>query len=202
MKRYASLAALTVAVLINLPNASAAIVLNDFDSFETSGAYDSPFFRETWEGQGIQNLDGTYDFGGSSTNASASGVDVFFDEPVDFTGQDSLAVSAKLLPENESSFFVIQLFDINGLSAIATFDTSFFNVVDYTTVVVPFVFDLGFDLTSVEQWTLSGGIPFGEEEFGVSFDSAAAVPEPHSLALAGLGTLAVIWMRRRRCLSA
>lgn len=202
MKLNAILAALTAVVLINLPDASAAIVLSDFESFETSGAYDSPFFRETWDGQGIQNLDGTYDFGGNSTNASASGVDVFFSEPADFTGQEFLAVSAKLLAENESSSFIIQLFDINGLSAIATFDTSFFSVVNYTTVVVQFVFDLGFDLTGVEQWTLSGGIPFGEERFGVSFESATAIPEPHSLALAGLATLVAVWWRRRRPLSA
>ncbi len=195
MKLHSLLAVSATALLLNMRPASAAVVLNEFGEFEISGAYDSPEFRDSWLGQGVQNIDGTYELSGGATNASSSGVDFYFPEPTDFTGQEYLAITVKLLDGNETSSFNFQLFDSNGLSAVAVFDTALFSFTEYRTLTVAFAFDSGFDAASVEQWTLTGGIPGGEDRFAIGFDSAVAVPEPYSLGMLAVGFLTV-WLAR------
>jgi hypothetical protein len=192
-----SLAAVATALLFTLSSSPAAVVLADFTEFDNSGAYDSPLFFGSWEGQGVQEIDGYAISGVAAENGNDSGVDFYFPEAVDFTGQQSLSVGAKLLSGNESEFFVFQLADSNGLYAFATFNTSWFVEGGFTTVVVPFVVASGFDFSSVEQWTLTGGVPSGTDRVALSIQSAAAVPEPNAVALL-VGAALFVLLRRRR----
>jgi len=190
------LAAPAFALLLSLSVSSAAVVLNDFTAFETSGAYDSPAFLDSWIDQGEQESDGYAINGALANNGRDSGVDFYFAEPTDFAGQSSLSLSVKLLDGNETTSFAFKLFDSNGLFAIATFQTSWFATDSYTTVIQPFDFAVGFDASSVEQWTLTGDTPFGADRFAISFQSAVAVPEPYTCVLLAVAALIVFFRRR------
>jgi hypothetical protein len=189
----------------------AQVTLEDFSTFQSGNT----LFYGDWAGNGdpfagdptpiasFTQGAGFYNFA-SGSNADSSYVERTFASPRDLTGYDLLAVSLRLLPDNTADAFTVTLFDTAFNAASATFLISDFAAGSFTTRTSVLT-NLGFDLTQVSLFRISGNDPFASGTLSVAFDHLAAVsslppptavPEPSTWAFAGIGTLALLIARR------
>lgn len=194
-------------------SASAQISLNNFSSFVSPNT----FFTGDWELNG--DLGGTnsprasfsqgagfYNFTGGSNNADAAAF-VFFDTPVDISGNSFLQLSARLAAGNTAPTLTVSLFDSLGGSAFAVLPTSAFAGVGFTTISAPLTFTPGFHANDLTSFALSGNVINGADVFALSVDqlsvaAAAATPVPeastHGLLASAFLAIGVSVRRLRR----
>ncbi len=182
------------------PIASAQLVLQSFDSFESPNT----FFVGSWDGGGNAPLPtfsqgaGNYRFEGG-LNDDASGVYYFFNAPLDLTGYAVLEVSAQRLTDNAAATFSVKLFS-GSESAFAVFSTAEFPTSGFTNILAPLTFTPGFDLAAVDSFLITGDQVGGMEPLNFAVDRLAVsvpVPEPSTYGLLGAALIAAAVAGRR-----
>lgn len=208
-----SIIALAVVVATGA-STNAQISLSDFSN--TTGPM--TYFFGTWEATG--SLDGTtnpnpqffqgsdfYSINGAGvTNADTSFMEIYFDTPMNLTGNSFIGVRAEVLELNAAPSFKVYLRDTGGNVAFAGFEASSFLVGTFSKQVVELTTVGAFSLAAVESIFITGDIPGGTARFNFSFDSIvaqSAIPEPSTyVAIIGAMALGFVAYRRRQALAA
>jgi hypothetical protein len=201
--------------LITVLDSKAAVLITDFSS---ANPMTLPYGGSTWAGPNqfqsftigtVQGQEVLPIGGGSPTVAGGAfrgGISL------DFTGQNALELTVRLLPLNQAQMVQVLLFDADGTHAFYSFPTSQFNTVTFTSAYATFATGTisspgsipGLDLTAITTYQLQGNYydPMGAQtaRFQMQFDQLSAVnvvPEPTSTSLLILGIL-TCGLRRRR----
>lgn len=175
----------------------ASITINNFSSLVADGAT----FSFTWAGAGTQEIS-FYTIGPSATNqGSFSIAPTSWESGFDLTQGgilSGIALTARFNPGNAVSSVYVEFTDSNFEVASGEFSgfTSEFSTV--TVDFSSFSSSNPFDFSSITSWGISGGSLTGGSDVRVSFDNIAAVPEPSSALLLGLGAAGVYFLRRRQ----
>lgn len=206
MKNKPIAAAIAIVALFSCTAQSSPVLISDFSSLSS----DSPVFDGTWSG-GIPIIDQySQETGFISITPRNGGTPTdegnFFVAPgvwsggMDLTngGTNSvIALTARFDAGNLATNIVITFGDSEFNSASATFTGYGSN---FSTQSIAFSsFDPGFNWAAVTDWSISGGLGFGDN-FRASFDNleaTVAVPEPATWALLAASLTTVMVLRRR-----
>lgn len=201
---------LLAAVLGGVTSLSAQVVL--LDNFSNFLSPQTRFFGD-WSNTGdpfagsltpaptfSQSASGFYNVAGV-TNADSSFVERTLTAPVSLGSNDLLTLSLRLLATNTADSLTVFLIDNGAHTAFATFQTSDFNTLSFSTRSVAFTGDGSFNAGAVSAFRISGNDPFASGNVNVSLDNLSvtssrppltAVPEPATYGWLGAFALVVL----------
>lgn len=187
------------------------LILNGFSSISYTGDPDTSNsdFQGSWlsgstaqftQSSGfitITPVSGGDPKGDGSALFSVGGVALSNVQPVNLGSLSQLSLTLRLEPSNTSTSFTVQLLDSNAASiGSVVFPAASFNSVSFTSVTLPISFEGG--STSSLSYFFLFGDSSPSSNVRASIDQLAAVPEPSTWALVGLGLGGILLARRRR----
>ena len=210
MKRTFVSSLLLAAALGGVSSLSAQVVL--LDNFSNFLSPQTLFFGD-WSNTGdpfagsatpapsfSQNAGGFYNVAGV-TNADSSFVERTLTGPVNLGSNNLLTLSLRLLATNTADSLTVFLLDTGAHTAFATFQTSDFNTLSFTSRSVAFTGDGSFNAGAVSAFRISGNDPFAGGNVNLSLDNLSAtggrppltaVPEPATYGWLGACALIVL----------